>query len=199
MEFPVCRFCLEDTNLRGNELIAPCRCKGSVKFVHKRCLLKWHSLAPLAIADLCQMCRVPYNSIYLRIEVFPNENGFLYQFLICPYFITFGFKYLCFLYSGFFVRDYENAINLIQYNQILIHSVYFYLFYRNFIVQNYTQYRRHFTKGYRLFLILSHCFFWIVSYSSENLLFLYLVDAFLPFYWHTHLRCLTEINGMLID
>jgi hypothetical protein len=199
MEFPVCRFCLENTSLRDNELIAPCRCKGSVEFVHKKCLLKWYSLAPLAIADICQLCRVPYNCIYLRIEVFPNENGFLYQFLICPYIITFSFKYLCFLYSGFFLRNYENAIILIQYHQILIHSLYFYLFYRKVFVQNHTQYRRHFTKGYRVFLILSHLFFWAFSYSSENLLFLYFVDIFLPFYWHTHLRCLTEINAMLID
>jgi hypothetical protein len=37
----VCRIChIEDTN-QNEDLIEACKCKGSLKFVHESCLLKW--------------------------------------------------------------------------------------------------------------------------------------------------------------
>ena len=36
---PQCRFCLEDAD--EDQLIAPCNCDGSHKFVHQECLREW--------------------------------------------------------------------------------------------------------------------------------------------------------------
>ena len=36
-ETPSCRYCLEETG----ELIAPCQCSGSTKWVHSECLERW--------------------------------------------------------------------------------------------------------------------------------------------------------------
>ena len=40
-ESPFCRFCLESDN--EEDLIVPCRCSGSMKYVHRYCLQEWRS------------------------------------------------------------------------------------------------------------------------------------------------------------
>ena len=37
----ICRFCLESDN--EEDLIVPCRCSGTMKFVHRYCLQEWRS------------------------------------------------------------------------------------------------------------------------------------------------------------
>lgn len=194
MEIPICRFCLDETNVRGNELISPCACIGSIAFVHEKCLIRWRSMAPSALADVCQMCRTHYNVYHIRIEVLPNEHGFTYQLLICPYIFTFGFKYVCFMFSGLLGPNYMHALHVIHYHQIFFHIFYIISFLRKARINNLPQYVIQFRKGYRSFMIVAHILFWYFAYQQENIIFLYLVDIFLPFYWHTHLHCLREIN-----
>jgi hypothetical protein len=45
---PQCRICTEEGNLPSNPLFRPCRCKGSIEYVHRKCLDRWRmeSLAP---------------------------------------------------------------------------------------------------------------------------------------------------------
>jgi hypothetical protein len=40
---PVCRFCwgVENASVSGGELLAPCRCDGSMRYIHRRCLQQW--------------------------------------------------------------------------------------------------------------------------------------------------------------
>ena len=53
-----CRICLSDEG----ELISVCGCKGTVKYVHKDCIIKWQRLAPTAESKIkCQLCKQPYN------------------------------------------------------------------------------------------------------------------------------------------
>lgn len=37
----VCRICLEDSEEDENPLISPCKCDGSMKFIHLKCLREW--------------------------------------------------------------------------------------------------------------------------------------------------------------
>ena len=53
-----CRICLSDEG----ELISVCGCKGTVKYVHKDCIIKWQRLAPTEESKMiCQLCKQPYN------------------------------------------------------------------------------------------------------------------------------------------
>ncbi|KAK9867857.1 hypothetical protein WJX84_004543 [Apatococcus fuscideae] len=67
-----CRICFEEAD-NASELIAPCGCSGSQKFVHLRCLRLWQenvlASAPLQLRHLpgsdtrartCNVCRRPY-------------------------------------------------------------------------------------------------------------------------------------------
>lgn len=44
----LCRLCWDSENSKENPLISPCRCKGSMKFIHLLCLRKWFNKAGLA-------------------------------------------------------------------------------------------------------------------------------------------------------
>jgi E3 ubiquitin-protein ligase DOA10 len=199
MERPNCRFCLDEHDKQDNRLITPCQCIGSVQYVHAKCLVRWRAVAPPEFINLCQLCRFPYDFQSFRIELLPNERGFLYQVLISPYIFTFGSKYISFMFSGLYLKNYSNALAVIQYQQILIHLLYFYLFRSRFFVNNRRRYFSTYFKRHRVFIILLHLFFWYFSTSSENVFLLYLVDIFLPFYWHTHMRVLGEINDEIFE
>lgn len=61
----VCRFCWQGPDVQdGGELLAPCRCSGSVKFVHRRCLGAWQrtqrSQGAFRKSYRCDICRERY-------------------------------------------------------------------------------------------------------------------------------------------
>jgi hypothetical protein len=49
-----CRYCLDDDHLEN--LISPCICQGSVKYIHNRCLLRWYALNPTTGLQ-CSICK----------------------------------------------------------------------------------------------------------------------------------------------
>ncbi|VIO93696.1 Uncharacterized protein BM_BM3059 [Brugia malayi] len=50
-----CRICLEEDN--ESNLISPCECRGSLQFVHTRCLQHWFDVMH---TRLCQICKTQY-------------------------------------------------------------------------------------------------------------------------------------------
>lgn len=38
---PICRICLGEENTDANPLIHPCKCAGTMKFIHIECLREW--------------------------------------------------------------------------------------------------------------------------------------------------------------
>ena len=39
-----CKICLEDNEDFNNPFITPCKCTGSMKFIHLQCLREWYVL-----------------------------------------------------------------------------------------------------------------------------------------------------------
>ena len=69
-----CRICLEEEG----DLISVCGCKGSVKYVHKHCIMKWQEVAPTQeLKTNCQLCKQPYiyDGQLQREENLNNING----------------------------------------------------------------------------------------------------------------------------
>eukprot|EP00746_Dinoflagellata_sp_MGD_P022620 gnl/MRDRNA2_/MRDRNA2_152914_c0_seq1.p1 gnl/MRDRNA2_/MRDRNA2_152914_c0~~gnl/MRDRNA2_/MRDRNA2_152914_c0_seq1.p1 ORF type:complete len:239 (-),score=23.73 gnl/MRDRNA2_/MRDRNA2_152914_c0_seq1:489-1205(-) len=58
---PVCRFCLESEVGKDEELLAPCRCSGSMRFVHRHCLDRWRieSFDPKTMTH-CGTCKAQF-------------------------------------------------------------------------------------------------------------------------------------------
>ena len=56
-----CRYCLETDNDNTNPLIVPCKCDGSLKYVHRKCLDKWRA-GDLDSENVltCEICHEDY-------------------------------------------------------------------------------------------------------------------------------------------
>ncbi|CAG8817070.1 8701_t:CDS:2, partial [Gigaspora rosea] len=59
---PICRICLSKDDPKS--LIAPCKCKGSVKYVHSSCLTQWRNrllkIRTSKNTDRCTSCKFEY-------------------------------------------------------------------------------------------------------------------------------------------
>jgi len=71
-ENDLCRICFSSTNTKSNPLFAPCKCTGTVKFVHFACLKSWLNLKLVSqhSSNLyyyfwksfeCEICRLIYS------------------------------------------------------------------------------------------------------------------------------------------
>lgn len=58
-----CRICLETD---GRDFIAPCKCKGTSKYVHRECLDHWRAVREGFAFAHCTTCKAPY---HLRVHV----------------------------------------------------------------------------------------------------------------------------------
>lgn len=77
-EQPQCRICLDN---EGEDLIAPCHCKGTQKYVHRSCLDNWRSTKEGFAFAHCTECRARF---LLRPNV-PSDRWWLrlkFQFLV---------------------------------------------------------------------------------------------------------------------
>ncbi|KAI9084493.1 hypothetical protein K1719_033481 [Acacia pycnantha] len=75
---PQCRICLDSG---GEDIIAPCHCKGTQKYVHRSCLDNWRSTKEGFAFSHCTECRAVF---ILRANV-PNDRWWLrlkFQFLV---------------------------------------------------------------------------------------------------------------------
>ena len=84
----VCRICLESTEETSNRLIHPCRCTGSVRYIHAECLKAWlaSQIEDLASAH-CEICKTPFEmTIKLSRSCSPREacTSGLTQCLFAP-------------------------------------------------------------------------------------------------------------------
>ncbi|KAL6223002.1 hypothetical protein ACLB2K_006392 [Fragaria x ananassa] len=57
-----CRICLESD---GRDFIAPCKCKGTSKYVHRECLDHWRAVKEGFAFAHCTTCKAPY---HLRVH-----------------------------------------------------------------------------------------------------------------------------------
>ena len=58
-ELPFCKICFETSNTIDNKLIHPCKCDGSIKFVHQKCILKWLNQTNDS-KKVCEICKYEY-------------------------------------------------------------------------------------------------------------------------------------------
>jgi hypothetical protein len=68
-----CRICLDDV-VREN-VIAPCRCAGSSKWVHRECLDKWRSMREDRAFAHCTECLAEYSMMSMDDEPAEVKNA----------------------------------------------------------------------------------------------------------------------------
>ena len=64
----MCRICFEQEEDEDDPLIAPCKCKGASKYVHRSCLDKWRSTSRDSAWSRCDVCLHPYTILRKQPE-----------------------------------------------------------------------------------------------------------------------------------
>ncbi len=72
-----CKFCLEKDN--PESMISPCNCKGSLEFVHSKCLNYYHKHYENK-SDMCTICGYFYN--YKEEYSFSNTSFILIKYIL---------------------------------------------------------------------------------------------------------------------
>ncbi len=95
-----CRICLEYSFL--SELIFPCKCNGSIKFVHELCLNKWrYKSINISSYYNCDQCKYSYKFGYKYEYVSLYVSSLMILPLYFPFYngnIIINFIFLVFLY-----------------------------------------------------------------------------------------------------
>ena len=119
---PRCKICFETDNGEMGELISPCACNGSVKYVHRDCLNLWRftNINPISKTN-CEICKKPY----LIKKSFKTETCIFNVYKTPPLFIL-GY---CFLYNTmslllafiFYIADKETnylSLNILTFSSV---------------------------------------------------------------------------------
>jgi hypothetical protein len=189
-----CRFCLETDALEN--LLAPCLCNGSSKYVHNDCLMRWYTTEP-ARGTRCNTCLTVYDrqgSHSIEFIYFPHiciavkMNHPLLSLMLFHWILILTFNtikpILLFVDSSAFYNWY----------QIINHLFVFYelsgLIYK---VKNKVMYVSMWLTHDRVMLFFLHSYLlatlpetaWIGGVAAEYCLCLY---------FYTHYKILEEIN-----
>jgi hypothetical protein len=207
--FPSCKICLDTSD---EELLSPCKCKGTSAYVHSSCLEKWHILEPTK-GLTCSVCLHPL-AIHYKYpkEVIPtfthNELVYIYK----PY-ITILFLHCIFVHSYIMIEYNTNYINTEHREhtdntvstlstfqdsyciyQIAIHLMYLTALYMKLSVKNKLLYLKKWLTLPRISFCMIHIvlinlipYLYIVGGMIENIyMFLYIIE---------HTRILEELNS----
>ena len=132
---PYCRYCIE----KDGELIAPCKCSGSNKWVHAKCLAKWqytsiisqstHPKYQTNIETKCNVCLSSFNTLnYKRDELMLEFTGLEIAAMINKgYYIVSGIdssKHNHEIMNKYQLDEFKNKLNnrILKFNQILKES-----------------------------------------------------------------------------
>jgi len=97
----VCRICFGGANdiLESGKLISPCKCKGSMKYVHVNCLNEWRLASTNNTSYYqCDQCKYKYN--FQRTKFAKVLSNKLFIFLI-----TILVTYLYIFFTGFILKS----------------------------------------------------------------------------------------------
>lgn len=119
----LCRFCYESYSTPDNSLISPCKCIGSVQYVHQQCIKRWRRATnnPEAVLK-CQLCLttliMPMRYVLEDIPHIEMDNAWF--FLSKPYiFIISLYCFFLYLWSAYPLERIIHVLPLEQGNAIV--------------------------------------------------------------------------------
>lgn len=113
--FP-CRYCLEEDHLEN--LISPCSCQGSVKYIHNACLMRWYTANPER-GMACSICRTECAyQLVQPLEPYLSREFIKRCALEHPFFVVF-------LYHWIFTFACTSILNMNTFSQMREHYMLF--------------------------------------------------------------------------
>jgi hypothetical protein len=165
-----CRYCLEEEG----EFISPCRCKGSVGFVHEDCLNKWLVTISQEKESHCPICNYEIKTNYIFEKyIFGKKDPLNKE--------SYYWYVLAHLLVGILIYRYEEALlhTLYMYLQIgtyIGHNMYS-LYYLNTVIHKKEFIEKYFQPGLFIISFLHTyilCYLYMCSRNVEPLVTLWL-------------------------
>ena len=196
----LCRFCLETRESSNEELVAPCKCSGTVKYLHTSCLKKWVSNEEQYIDTrlTCNMCETRYSVSFLpALEDIPDKLGIAMYILNNGIYITSFHEFL------YIICIWPNNLNFIlERNMVCVHAytlfLYASLFTIHFRVNNMRLYLSKYLWGAWWCLPLLHIYILLTSYITGNFNRALLSKVCIHIYWLEHVRALKKVNMVIL-
>ena len=194
----ICRFCLSSKDLSANPLITPCNCKGSLEFVHLKCLNRWRRVDIQRNGRTCSLCLTNYIFLQpMQMERIPDTRGIIVYCLEYPGLVLLFYNYIYAIVLSsyknpdfFFLQDYY------IFSQYVFHFAYFYFFFSEWNVSNRDLYWKQVKTLWTPILFGGHAYMFVLMNQNA-----YFLGPFLSFYmglyWYTHKRLLHNVNAQL--
>lgn len=188
-----CRFCLDNDSAKN--MLRPCACRGSIKFVHSQCLLDYYRVNPVRGLS-CGMCKEEYTLQYSYApEHVPTYQEYLQMGVNPPLaFIAIYNWLLLTIHASMFPSFSPNHMVLCFIGQGLFHGAYAVKFYTLIrTLENPKRYWLQWRTPYRIGLVLCHAVcllsmfktLWLHGIAADVLVFLYFFE---------HIDILHELN-----
>ena len=178
-----CRFCLDDTETDLNPLIEPCICKGTVRYVHQRCLYHWAIRDPVQNGQRCSICLTPFNTPFvIKLEDIPRNTTPSLVLLNSPFLICSGI----------------HCITMPLYNPHLIQAIlqiaYIASFVHNYQVNNVKIYQRLLCNSYSPILFILYAVVCMQLNSTNTFIRYMYINLINGMMWRLHLHTLKIVN-----
>jgi hypothetical protein len=113
-----CRYCFEESY----ELFSICSCDGTIKYVHKSCLLRWLKIRNIythnnIYTQNCEICHTDFSFIYYNYSAY-NSIIILFVFYATLLYIPIIFLSYLYCIEVYIVKDCQNLNN---YNIIILY------------------------------------------------------------------------------
>ena len=88
-EFRICRICFDDES-ELKKLIAPCKCRGTAKYIHEECLNFWiNEQVRTNVEANCEVCKYKFQfEVNTKIKCNPKDSISENPFRLCYFFIS---------------------------------------------------------------------------------------------------------------
>jgi len=220
-----CRICLDDENTRN--LIYPCRCRGTSKYVHYECLEEWRVNNPNIDAQVkCMECKSEYrivNKYPMETFIISYKKLFLFKTLLHPFvlilpmlFLLIGIENLThsqtsefldyILFTNITYNIQNNIFEYISYYYILSASSVYVILYLTFLITFFLEIKRkckyatHLFIVYFISLLINSGYIYLYLVFSFNIHYYFIIGLFSPIlYYYTFILCFTYFHNDMID
>lgn len=198
-----CRFCLADDDDRVNPLLSPCRCTGTVKFVHRNCLRQWITITQFDLFKVnCQLCNSPYalprRWLEERIPIIDKVWAYA---LSQTFIIVILIHYLHMLIITQIFRGETNALldsplSILAFNYLLFNTSLIYVSYYAFLIKKVINIQLYlYFSAFDLTRFIAMC--GVCLYFIQHTIFPFggIYIYLLSYYYTIHIQTLNKINA----
>jgi hypothetical protein len=185
-----CRFCLE---IDGEPMVSPCRCTGSVKYIHTHCRRLWVIQDGQIVSDRleCTICREPLYSL----EPMPRPPASIDLILCNPIWAAAVIQYI---FIGVHSHSLIKPIYIFGQAQGLILAIYTTLLATFVRTRHPSLYLEAILNRASYKYLIAHLYALYCFFYEESFIMIFCANLCMSLYWREHVQILQQINEKII-